>query len=131
MRQIIALLILSAMAAHADDGSQDDALPTRYVCVESKEMEGKGAPTTALQMLEYVNRQLDRARVLTFSGETADFGHSLPDEPAYTVVVRHNDISILARGFLLDGGEGCNALTSPPSGKCSWRVLDLKPEDQS
>lgn len=82
-------------------------------------------------MLEFLNETLDAATVLEFHGEEAEFGPALSSEPKIKVLARHNDVSVLERGYIMDGGAGCEALRSPAAGTCNWEYVPLSAEDQS
>lgn len=117
----------AAPAAHATD----DPLPTKYICVSADPIDAEQVPKTALEMLEFVNSTLDAAAVLEFHGEEAKFGSMLSIEPKIRVLARHNDVSVLERGFIMDGGPGCDAFLDPPSGTCDWTFHPILPGNQS
>lgn len=124
---VILLFVGAAPAAYA----VDESLPTKYICVSADPIDTEQVPKTALEMLEFVNGTLDAAAVLEFHGEEAKFGSMLSIEPKISVLARHNDVSVLERGFIMDGGPGCDALRQPPTGTCDWTYLPIMPEDQS
>lgn len=97
---LVLLLQGAALTAHA----MDDPLPTKYICVSADPIEAEQVPKTALEMLEFVNSTLDAAAVLEFHGEEAKFGSMLSIEPKIRVLARHNNVSVLERGFIMDGG---------------------------
>src|SRR5690606_5810029 len=97
---LVLLFLAAASAAHA----VDDPLPTRYICVSADPIDAEEVPETALEMLEFVNDALGAAAVLECHGEEAMFGSMLSIEPKISVLARHNDISVLERGFIMDGG---------------------------
>ncbi|TCP40857.1 hypothetical protein [Rhodovulum marinum] len=131
MRRLALVAVFSAIPVSGLSQSEPEPLPTRYLCVRSATPDPDEMPTTVLEMLDYVRRQLSAARILEFNGATADFEQSLPADP-YHVQARHNEVSIMSRGYLMDGGPQCAAHSAAdPLRACNWSFREITDQDQS
>ncbi len=130
MKWAMAFLALLATASAAVSQDELEPFPSAYFCVSAAPLEPEEVPRTAIEMLEYIERQLRTGRVLQFNGGSADFENYLPDFP-YTVHARHNDVSILSRAYLMDGGPNCDAFRSEPYGQCDWSFREPTTRDES
>ena len=129
----LSFLLFPLFLGHAHATAQTDEMPfpTRYVCVEARDVGSEDEPKSVLEMLEFVNKQLSAASVLEFQGTTALWDSDFPGLPPLQVLVRHNDVSLMERGYLAAGGPGCDAWREKPFGSCDWSFRGITGSDQS
>ena len=122
----LVLLPLSALA-------QDIPAPMQRFCLSNEATAEEKEIVAPIDALKAANALLDQGSMLTITGSKATFQDAWIGGPDFLVRANHNNVVLMDRGLLMEGGAGCNAwhqeYGSAPN--CDWKIAPLPRVDMS